>query len=172
MACPFSGAKAPAEGSTSGSGCPFAKLFSRPAGAGADGAAAPADVAPPAAAAIDAAASDPAPATCPYGFGSSKGGGSKKLSELHCLICSALFHDAHAAQPCGHRYCRACLARARDCPACGRDVESAAPAPELQGTLCMHAWMHMHACGLFIDLHAAACMLHSPPCNRSMQLCV
>lgn len=34
---------------------------------------------------------------------------------------------------CGHRYCAGCVQGARDCPACGADIESLEPDEETQG---------------------------------------
>lgn len=155
MSCPFSGAKAP-EG---GGGCPFANAArsAAPAPTAAGGGTGALAAAPPAA---DAA--PPQPAVCPFGF-SSRAGGSRHLSELHCTLCKSLMFAAARAQPCGHPFCGACVAGARECPVCGRDVDSLQPDAELQGghagrgmrggggwsaRASLHARMHarMHVC--------------------------
>ncbi|KAL4421602.1 hypothetical protein ABPG75_010893 [Micractinium tetrahymenae] len=73
-----------------------------------------------AAGAPPAAAASPRPAVCPLGFGG--GGQQPQLGEFHCLICRSLYHDCVKAA-CGHRFCAGCVARCRDCPVCGADIE-------------------------------------------------
>jgi hypothetical protein len=105
--CPF--AAAAKKDPSSISLCPFASKL-RPA----------ADETPPAAAA----------ATCPLGFGTSRG---PKLSTLHCPVCKALLFDAHKVSSCQHTFCRSCISQTRDCPSCGRDVDGLEPNSELAG---------------------------------------
>ncbi|KAI8470201.1 MAG: hypothetical protein J3K34DRAFT_264045 [Monoraphidium minutum] len=129
MSCPFSGASA-AQGSEPGaaSGCPFARQQPAAAPAHAEAPGAPADGGAHGGGA--AAAAPPQPAVCPYGF--SSGGKGRHLGELDCILCGALAHDAVATQPCGHRFCGACITGARDCPVCGADIDGAAPAQEMR----------------------------------------
>ncbi|KAF8073192.1 NCA1 [Scenedesmus sp. PABB004] len=127
--CPFSGAAAAPGGGTDGGGCPFA------------GAAAAAQAQQQRQQAAQAGA-EPAPrAVCPLGFGSSRG---PQLSSLHCPLCKALLHDACAA-PCGHAFCRACIARARDCPVCGADVDHAALQPNAELTGMVDTFLDTHS---------------------------
>lgn len=46
--------------------------------------------------------------------------------------CRSLFCDC-VVTSCGHRYCAGCVQGARDCPACGADIESLEPDEETQG---------------------------------------
>jgi hypothetical protein len=69
-------------------------------------------------------------ATCPLGFGTSRG---PKLSTLHCPVCKGLLFDAHKVISCQHTFCRSCISQTRDCPSCGRDVDRLEPNSELAG---------------------------------------
>eukprot|EP00803_Ostreobium_quekettii_P005416 evm.model.scf_298.5 EVM.evm.TU.scf_298.5 scf_298:23621-26085(+) len=67
---------------------------------------------------------------CPLGFGTSQG---PKFSSLHCPLCKCLFHECVRLAVCGHRYCRFCASRCRDCPTCGADVQGIEDDAEMQG---------------------------------------
>ena len=85
------------------------------------------------------AAAPSAPATCPLGFGTSSG---PKLTNLHCMICKSFLYDCVKTN-CGHKYCRVCISRFRDCPTCGADVVSAVEDPEAQSVV--ESFLSAHA---------------------------
>ena len=64
-------------------------------------------------------------ASCPLGFGRS-GGAGPAMSQLHCVICKSLMYHASVTN-CGHRFCRECIEKCRDCPVCGADVVKVEP---------------------------------------------
>jgi len=80
-----------------------------------------------------------APATCPLGYGSSSG---PKLTNLHCMICKSFLYDCIKTN-CGHKYCRVCISRFRDCPTCGADVVSVEEDPEAQSVV--ESFLSAHA---------------------------
>lgn len=59
------------------------------------------------------------PTTCPLGFGSRDG---PQLGTMHCIVCKSLMYNAVVTN-CGHRFCRECVEKLRDCPVCGADVD-------------------------------------------------
>ncbi|KAL6763257.1 hypothetical protein V8C86DRAFT_3022898 [Haematococcus lacustris] len=69
-------------------------------------------------------------AACPYGFSASNVG--PKLSSLHCTLCKQPLHDCCSCSPCGHKFCKFCISRTRDCPVCGQDIVGLAPDPTTQ----------------------------------------
>lgn len=111
VACPFAGTAAARPASTP-SACPFASGAQGPNGDS------------------QAAQHDEPAAVCPYGYGADAG---PKLSELDCTICQTLLFDASKAVPCGHKFCRYCLSKFKDCPLCGADVAGIESAKDLQG---------------------------------------
>jgi len=46
------------------------------------------------------------------------------LDPFTCKLCHALFYECVLTVPCRHKFCKGCIARFLDCPACGADVES------------------------------------------------
>jgi hypothetical protein len=68
------------------------------------------------------------PAKCPFGYDSN----TFKLGPLSCIICQALLHESSKCKPCAHKFCKACIARFKDCPLCGADIEGIEPDTELQ----------------------------------------
>lgn len=49
-----------------------------------------------------------------------------------CLRHRSLYFNC-VTTSCGHRFCRGCIAGARDCPACGADVGALEPDAATQG---------------------------------------
>lgn len=78
--------------------------------------------------------------SCPLGFGGS--GGGPAMSQLHCVICKSLMYHASVTN-CGHRFCRECIEKCRDCPVCGADVVKVEPDEATEGMV-----------ERFIDAHA------------------
>mmetsp|Transcript_13698 Transcript_13698/g.33725 ORF Transcript_13698/g.33725 Transcript_13698/m.33725 type:complete len:707 (-) Transcript_13698:139-2259(-) len=65
-------------------------------------------------------------AACPYGFSSAASAGPK-LSSLHCILCKTYLFQCVSVQPCGHKFCKGCISRWRDCPVCGQDISDVKP---------------------------------------------
>ncbi|KAJ9504693.1 hypothetical protein QJQ45_029472 [Haematococcus lacustris] len=82
-------------------------------------------------------------AACPYGFSASNVG--PKLSSLHCTLCKQPLHDCCSCSPCGHKFCKFCISRTRDCPVCGQDIVGLAPDPTTQGLV--DVFLAAHATG-------------------------
>eukprot|EP00252_Welwitschia_mirabilis_P025536 TRINITY_DN800_c0_g1_i1.p1 TRINITY_DN800_c0_g1~~TRINITY_DN800_c0_g1_i1.p1 ORF type:complete len:372 (+),score=75.48 TRINITY_DN800_c0_g1_i1:186-1301(+) len=65
---------------------------------------------------------------CPFGYDA----GSFKLGPFSCVICRALLYESSKCVPCGHKYCKACISRFKDCPLCGADIDNVEGDPDLQ----------------------------------------
>ncbi|KAJ0255339.1 Protein NCA1 [Hirschfeldia incana] len=119
-ACPFSKAARPDDDAkqgetTAASACPFSKAAV---------ASAPSKVCPENEGRLnkeeDSADSAMVPAKCPFGYDSQ----TFKLGPFSCMLCQSLLFDSTRCVPCTHVFCKACLARFKDCPLCGADIES------------------------------------------------
>ncbi|KAI8107455.1 hypothetical protein M9435_002484 [Picochlorum sp. BPE23] len=67
--------------------------------------------------------------TCPLGFGSGKEG--PRMGLFHCIICKSIMFEASITN-CGHTFCKHCIEKCRDCPACGADITDIQPNIEIQ----------------------------------------
>lgn len=67
--------------------------------------------------------------TCPLGFGSGKEG--PRMGIFHCIICKSIMYEASKTN-CGHTFCKHCIEKCRDCPACGADITEIQPNTEIQ----------------------------------------
>lgn len=67
--------------------------------------------------------------TCPLGFGSGKEG--PRMGIFHCIICKSIMYEASKTN-CGHTFCKHCIEKFRDCPACGADITDIQPNTEIQ----------------------------------------
>lgn len=72
--------------------------------------------------------------------------------------CRSLYHDCVRAS-CGHRFCGGCIRGARDCPACGADIESLQPDAETQGG--WQSWL-----GHMLLRHIASCRCRLWPLDQ------
>lgn len=77
---------------------------------------------------------------CPYGFSSSASAGPK-LGGLQCVLCKGFLHQCVRAAPCQHKFCAGCIARLRDCPVCGSDIDDLTLDSETQGTWCLNGFL-------------------------------
>lgn len=79
---------------------------------------------------------------CPLGFGSSGNQQGPKMGMMHCIICKSIMYKASTTN-CGHTYCKDCIQKFRDCPACGADIvcvtENMAVDQAIQDFLSAHA---------------------------------
>jgi hypothetical protein len=137
-------------GAKQGGSCPLGAAGGQPSGGLGS---CPAATAAAAAAAAATTPNAPPAAVCPFGFGAGGAGkGGTASTPLHCPLCRSLLFDCHAAQPCGHKACRECLSRFRDCPLCGADVQRLEPDADAQGLV--DAFLGAH--GVYPDAVAAA----------------
>ncbi|KAF8093718.1 hypothetical protein N665_0379s0012 [Sinapis alba] len=124
-ACPFSKPSRPdddaKQGETTTSACPFSK----------SDASAPSKGCPVNEGRLskeDSTDSATVPAKCPFGYDSQ----TFKLGPFSCMLCQSLLFDSTRCVPCTHVFCKACLARFKDCPLCGADIESVEADENLQ----------------------------------------
>ncbi|PNX95731.1 E3 ubiquitin-protein ligase chfr-like protein, partial [Trifolium pratense] len=68
---------------------------------------------------------------CPLGYDSQ----TFKMGPLSCMVCKALLFETSKIVPCSHVFCKACIARFKDCPLCGADIEKIEPDDDLQGVV-------------------------------------
>ncbi|KAL0724900.1 hypothetical protein Bca4012_039499 [Brassica carinata] len=125
-ACPFSKSARPEDdakqGEKTASACPFSKAAD---------ASAPSKGCPVNEGRLskeDSADSATVPAKCPFGYDSQ----TFKLGPFSCMLCQSLLFDSTRCVPCTHVFCKACLARFKDCPLCGADIESVEADENLQ----------------------------------------
>ncbi|XP_009116123.1 protein NCA1 [Brassica rapa] len=121
--CPFSKADASArkQGETTASGCPFSKSDASARKQG-EVASKGCPVNEGRVNKEEDSTTDSAtvPAKCPFGYDSQ----TFKLGPFSCMLCQALLYDSSRCVPCTHVFCKVCVARFKDCPLCGADVES------------------------------------------------
>ncbi|KAF3522411.1 hypothetical protein F2Q69_00049023 [Brassica cretica] len=114
-ACPFSKSTRPddaKQGETIASAaCPFSKSAD---------ASAPSKGCPEKEGRLSKEDSATLPAKCPFGYDSQ----TFKLGPFSCMLCQSLLFDSTRCVPCAHIFCKVCLARFKDCPLCGADIES------------------------------------------------
>lgn len=68
-------------------------------------------------------------------------------AELMCLICTTAFKDPVELQPCGHHYCRRCIANVTECPTCRRPIASRKKANRIICNLVDELKMRCTGCG-------------------------
>ncbi|KAH0918763.1 protein NCA1 [Brassica rapa] len=114
-ACPFSKAARSDDAkqgeTTASAACPFSKSAD---------ASAPSKGCPEKEGRLSKEDSATVPAKCPFGYDSQ----TFKLGPFSCMLCQSLLFDSTRCVPCTHVFCKVCLARFKDCPLCGADIES------------------------------------------------
>ncbi|KAF2608770.1 hypothetical protein F2Q68_00044881 [Brassica cretica] len=114
-ACPFSKSTRPDDAkqgeTTASAACPFSKSAD---------ASAPSKGCPEKEGILSKEDSATVPAKCPFGYDSQ----TFKLGPFSCMLCQSLLFDSTRCVPCAHVFCKVCLARFKDCPLCGADIES------------------------------------------------